>query len=288
MQAAYLRTGPFVSRIETAIDSLIGEVAQLYAPRWFTPDEPFADFHIALVPPPGIRRWIGPQVLFKIDGESPFKPLARAQALALFEWGLNACISTRAHQYLIYHAAVIERGGRAAILPGTPGAGKSTLTAYLVHRAGWRLLSDELTLVSPVDARVAPLARPINLKNQSIALMRGHVPGGVFSAEVLDTANGTICLLRAPEESMARVTEPATPRWVVFPRWKADASPRLERIPKGAAMLELGIQSMNYSIHGERGFHLTADLIERCDCLRFEYSKLDDAVAAFDELAARP
>jgi HprK-related kinase A len=288
MPAVYLRTGPFVSHVRTSIDSLIGEIARLYPPAWFSPAEPFADFHVELEPPPGIRRWIGPQVLFKIDGESPFKPLGRAQALALFEWGLNGCIGTRAHQFLIYHAAVIERGGRAAILPGTPGAGKSTLTAGLVHRGGWRLLSDELTLVSPSDARIAALARPINLKNQSIALMRDYLPGGVFSAEVLDTAKGTVCLLRAPDESLARVAEPAVARWVIFPRWKADAPARLERLQKGAAMLELGIQSMNYSIHGERGFTLTADLVERCDTLRFEYSKLDDAVAAFDELAARP
>jgi HprK-related kinase A len=285
MHATYLRTGPFVSHIRTPYAELIPLISRLYAPHQFSEREAFADFQITLEPPAGLRRWIRPQVAFKLDGLSGYKPLARHQALALFEWGLNASISGRAHQFLIYHAAVIERGGRAAILPGVPGAGKTTLTAGLAHR-GWRLLSDELTLLSPEDGMVSALARPFNLKNDSIGIMRRFVPDGVFSPEVADTFKGTVSLLRAPAEAIERVAERASPRWVIFPRWKAGAPATFQRMPKGAAMLELGLQSMNYSIHGARGFTLTADLVERCDCLRFEYGTLDDAVAAFDELAA--
>src|SRR3546814_17273791 len=69
------------------------------------------------------------------------------QALPMLEWGLNWCIGAHGHQFLIIHAAVIERNGLAAILPGAPGSGKSTLTACLVHN-GWRLLSDAMALVS--------------------------------------------------------------------------------------------------------------------------------------------
>jgi HprK-related kinase A len=285
MQVTYIRTGPFVSRLTTSLSGFLAELSRLYPPALFTTAEEFADFHISIDPPAGFRRWFRPQILFSLDGQSPFKPLARTQALALFEWGLNACIGSRAHQYLIYHAAALERGGAAVIMPGVPGAGKSTLAAALSNR-GWRLLSDELTLLSPTDGTLAALARPINLKNQSIALMRRFVPDGVFSAEVNDTAKGTICLLRASDDSIRRVAEPAMPRWVVFPRWKADAPASFQAVPKAAAMLELGIQSMNYSIHGANGFTATADLVERCDCLRFEYGQLDDAISAFDDLAA--
>jgi HprK-related kinase A len=285
MPAIYLRTGPFVSRIRTSFDELLASISRFYPAGMLTRHEPFADFHIALEPPKSLRRWFKPQVLFKLDGYSGYRPLARHQVLALFEWGLNAAIAQRAHQYLIYHAAVIERGGLAVILPGSPGAGKSTLTAALVNR-GWRLLSDELTLLRPDTGMVDALARPINLKNDSIGIMRRFVPDAVFSAEVPDTAKGTICLMRAPEDSLTRVAERAVPRWVVFPRWRRGAAAALQPMQKAAAMLELGLQSMNYSIHGAQGFTLTADLIERCDCLRFEYGQLGDAIAAFDDLAA--
>ena len=57
-----------------------------------------------------------------------------------------------AHQYLIIHAAVVEKNGLAAILPAPPGSGKGTLTAGSVL-SGWRLLSDELTLIDRLSGR---------------------------------------------------------------------------------------------------------------------------------------
>src|SRR3546814_15972535 len=90
----------------------------------------------------------------------------------MLEWGLNWCIGAHGHQFLIIHAAVIERNGLAAILPGAPGSGKSTLTACLVHN-GWRLLSDEMALVSLQDGGLTALARPISLKNRRSEERRG-------------------------------------------------------------------------------------------------------------------
>ncbi len=91
-------------------------------------------------------------------------------AMPLLEWALNWCISTDAHQFLIVHAAAIERNGLAVVLPAPPGSGKSTLCAALIHR-GWRLLSDELALLSLVDGTLHALARPVSLKNRSIDVM---------------------------------------------------------------------------------------------------------------------
>src|SRR3546814_969352 len=68
-----------------------------------------------------------------------------AYEMRISDWSSDVCSSDL--QFLIIHAAALEKSGRAAILPGAPGSGKSTLTAYLVHN-GWRLLSDELALIS--------------------------------------------------------------------------------------------------------------------------------------------
>jgi len=284
MNTLALRFGPFAAHVETPFGAVIDGLHLLYPDDSFIDIGEFCDFHVELAPGKYARRWIRPQAHFRLDGESPFKPLPADQALPMFEWGLNYAIAAQAHQYLVVHAAAIERGGRVAIMPGAPGAGKSTLTAALVQR-GWRLLSDELALIRPSDAHVVPLARPINLKNNSIALMRAYTPDAIFSAETHDTAKGTVALMRAPAESIARSREAAPIGWIIFPRWEQDAAARLAPWSKAAGLMEIAHNAMNYSLHGAAGFELLADIFATSGCYRFTYSRLDDAITVFSELA---
>ena len=53
---------------------------------------------------------------------------------------------------------------------------------------------------------------------------------------------------------------------------------------KAGSLLELGRNAFNYVVLGEQGFDALADMVERCDCYDFRYSRLDDAVATFDNL----
>jgi len=143
-----LRTGLFVNRIFSTIPSVGEGLRLLYADYPLSEANGFADFYVHLDRPRGLRRWFHPQVQFRFDVATPFKPLPLQHAFPMLEWGLNWCISSHCHQYLVIHAAVVEKDGHAMILPAPPGSGKSTLCAGLVAR-GWRLLSDELTLIDP-------------------------------------------------------------------------------------------------------------------------------------------
>jgi hypothetical protein len=49
----------------------------------------------------------------------------------------------------------------------------------------------------------------------------------------------------------------------------------------------LAEQAFNYDLHGRRGFELLGDVVSGCDCFDFEYSRLDEAVPLFDQLAAQ-
>lgn len=279
----FLRTGPFVSKIQSTIPEVAEGMALLYGDYTASADEKFADYHVALAQSGGVRRWFRRQVLFEFDGQPPFKPLPLAQALPLLEWGLNWSIGNHAHQFLLIHAAAIEKDGRAAILPGSPGSGKSTLCAYLVHN-GWRLLSDELALLSLTDGAVTALARPISLKNESIAVMRERLPDPVISRPSHDTSKGTVALLRAPGDAVARVTETALPAWVIFPKYSSGAATSLTPRSKADSFIEVGRNAFNYSIHGKRGFDTLARLMDACDCHDFVYSDLNEAHSVFEAL----
>jgi HprK-related kinase A len=278
-----LQTGDFVARVESRIPQLAQGLALLYGDYPLCGEDSFADFQLSFTEP-ALRRWLRPQVRFASDGFAPFQPLPRAQAFPMFEWAMNWCVSSRVQSYLVIHAAVVEKNGRAAILPAPPGSGKSTLCAALVSR-GWRLLSDELTLVRPGGAELVPLPRPISLKNASIDVMHAYAPGWVFSPAVADTIKGTVAHMKAPGESVARAGESARPGWIVFPKYVAGANARLDPVPRARAFMRLAGNAFNYSLLGADGFDTVAGVVEQSAAYDFEYSRLDDAIEVFARLA---
>ena len=275
-----LRTGPFVSQIFSKIPGIGENLRLLYGDYAVAGDESFTDFFVRLEQPQGLRRWIRPQVLFRFDNATPFKPLPLQQAFAMLEWGLNWCVSGHCHQYLVFHAAVVEKDGHAMILPAPAGSGKSTLCAGLVSR-GWRLLSDELTLLDPVTGCVVPLPRPVGLKNASIDVIRRFAPDSVIGRLANDTAKGTVAHMQAPRNSILRGTEMALPGSIVYPRYVAGAPARLQPWPKARAFMHMANNAFNYSLHGAAGFQALARLVDRSVCREFTYGDLDEATALF-------
>lgn len=278
-----LQTGRFVTSILSSIDSVADGIALMYADYPVHEADAFADFYVHLDRSTGLRRWYRPQVLFNYDGVTPFLPLPLHHAFPMLEWMLNWCISTRAHRYLLLHAAVVERNGVAAILPAPPGSGKSTLCAALVSR-GWRLLSDELTLVQLDNGALQPLPRPVSLKNASIDLMRAYAPQGVFSRVVSDTSKGAVAHMKAPTDSVLRAAEPARAAWIIFPRYVAGAAPLLAPVAPARAFMRVAENSFNYSLLAGAGFAALTRLVDSTATYDFTYSALDDAIDVFNRL----
>lgn len=281
----YLSLPPFVVKLRSDVPELVHDVHAIYADFSCLPECEFADFHIEICLGRGWERWIRPTAYFHFDGMPFFTPLPAYQAFAMLEWGLNWCIAAHSHQYLIFHAAVIERGGRAAVLPAPPGSGKSTLCAALVHR-GWRLLSDELALYDIARGEMFGMARPINLKNQSIDVLRSFHASVQMTRPVPNTTKGTVALMRPPSESVARVLESARPAWVISPRFRPGAALELDVMKQADAFMLLAEQSFNYEMHGLDGFNSLAGMIDRCSSYQLTYSSLDEAVTAFEGLLA--
>jgi HprK-related kinase A len=276
---ATIRTGPFVIHLRTPLEAVASAVHLLYADFPLEQDQVVADFHVALEPPPGLRRWIRPQVVFHHDGAPVFQPFPVRFAIPLLEWGLNWCCSTHGHRYLMLHAAVVERDGRAVVMPGPAGSGKSTLCAALVH-AGWRLLSDELAIFRPEDGYLVALPRPVSLKARAIHIMRDLAPAAVFGPAVRDTHKGTIAHMRPPSDSVARAQEPARPAWIVFPRYDASVAAVLRPASKATSMLELVANAFNYGVHGAAGFEALAGVVDGSECYELAYGDLAEATAS--------
>jgi HprK-related kinase A len=275
--------GPFTVNLQSSLDKLAADMRLMYG-AYSVSTQPFADFHVRLDQPFGLRRWFRPQVNFTQDERTPFKPLPLEQSFAMFEWGLNWCISAHSHQYLIIHAAVVEKGGRALIMPAPPGSGKSTLCAGLAAR-GWRLLTDELALISlEQPGEVVALPRPVSLKNESIDVIRKFAPQQVMGPIAHDTAKGTVAHMAAPVESVERGAEPALSSLLIFPKYTPGSSTQIAPRQKAASFMELADQSFNFNILGELGFQALRQVLDSCDCYDLSYSDLNDVIPELEQL----
>ncbi|MEE9396330.1 MAG: HprK-related kinase A [Methylococcales bacterium] len=274
--------GSFVVNIKSREQRFLEILQTLYQYFPVAASDSFIDFHVRVSRPSNYRQWIKRQVLFEIDGRMLFEPFPLDHATPLFEWGLNWCIATRAHQYLMLHSAVVEKHGKALILPAFPGSGKSTLSAALAQK-GWRFLSDEFGLIRPSDGRIVPIPRPTPLKNESIKVVRDFAPEAVLGPSFPKTRKGTIAHLRAPEESVQRLKDLAIPAWIIFPQYKAGSEVELTGVGKPYALFKLATNAFNYEVHGTVGFKMVRDLVKSCDCYNLMYSNLDDVIARLDD-----
>lgn len=283
-QGAGVRIGPFDMHLRVLIDSLHDPLWHFYRDHPLLEGERPYSCHAELrevihVGHPPWRR-----IRFSVDGVSPHEDMPAGQGLAVLEWGMNLAIAMRFHGFLMLHAAVLERGGRALLMPASPGRGKTTLCAALAHR-GWRLFSDEFGLVRPEDCLMRPVPRPMPLKNASIDVLRTFAPNAELGPLIPGTRKGTIAHVKPPRECVDRAHEPAPAGWVVFPRWVADAPLALEPISGADAFMLLVTNAFNYELLGETGFVTARALIDGSRHFTLDYSNLDEAVAALTAMA---
>jgi len=282
-----LRIPPITVRVRSPIARFAQQLHTLYGAYELCDVADLADIDVRLLPARGPRRLLAPAVRFVIDGITPFEPFELDHALPLFEWGVNWVFAHRMHQHLLLHAAVVERGGRAVLLPAWPGSGKSTLAASLAWR-GWRYLSDEFGIVSLSTLAVLPFPRPAALKNESIDVIRRFAAQALIGPTFPRTRKGAVAHMRVPDESVRRAAEPASIAAIVFPDFQKGAALQARPLGQTAAFLKLAHNAFNYEVLGEAAFHAVAAIVRRAQCRILRYGDLDDAHQAIHDLVEQP
>lgn len=142
-------------------------------------------------PMPEHRLYAGPRLV----QSSPSLAVVRRELEAY----IDTVLAVSAPKRLWLHAGVVADGDRAIVLPGSSGAGKTTLVRALLDR-GARYYSDDAAVLD-ARGRVHPYARPLAMRARGVPLARRR--------------------LAVPEASVGR--DPLPVGLIVITRWREGA-----------------------------------------------------------------
>ena len=275
-----LKVGPVGFRIGSAWRGPIESLARLYD-GYPEPAGGIADFTVRLEPERPWRRFVRPSVAIRGDYILPdAAPLPISLGLLAAEMGMNLQMALGQRNWLLLHAASVEKDGRALILTGESGAGKSTLAALLGER-GWRLLGDEFALLDLASGKLMPFPRPVSLKNEAIAVMEGEADPSRFGPRLVGTPKGDIRHLRPNAEAIARMGEGAMPCLILFPRFGPE--PAVRAVGQAETFMRLTQSSTNYVALGKPGFDALTGLVKGVPALAIDYPDAETAIGLVED-----
>ena len=169
------------------------------------------------------------------------------------------------------HAASVARGGRAVVLAGRSGDGKSTLTAKLMQ-AGWEYVTDEQVTLDELDRNVIPYPRPLTLRQGVWDLFEGL--GGERTTNDYHRVETTLAELGA-----TAAQHPAEPVLLLAPQYRALEEDGLLEFRTRAEVVEF-LVSCCHDVEriGHRTCAALVGLASRCAAKRLHFSNVDRAV----------
>ena len=211
----------------------------------------------------------GPALFYTVSGlgKSPSFQLSReggpvlqgtggAAFLSMLEQDLTVELQRRRPDLLFFHAACLHRQGRACLLVGDSGVGKSTTAWALLHH-GFDYLSDELAPIDLPSLHVHPYPRALCLKK---------VPSG-YPPPPGAVDLGATTHIPPPALPRAPVYEPK-PLSAIFLLSRTHVSdvPDIHPLAPAEAAARLYVQALNLLAHGNRGLDAVMDVATRVPC----------------------
>jgi len=192
------------------------------------------------------------------------------------------------HSGVTLHGAAVAREGKGIWMPGISGAGKSSLTAWLITR-GYTYLTDEL-IHCPFDTLFfEAFSRPLNFKNYGVDAIRPLLPqgrlNGVDGILVCDGVTLVQPDLFAPEQGQK--SGDVELALLLFPRFSADDQPAIRPLsPARAGMRLMGchVNARNLKGHGFPDVVKLCRQVPACELIFDSFSRLEGVLDTYIDL----
>jgi hypothetical protein len=168
---------------------------------------------------------------------------------------LEAIIGSR-RDLLWLHGAVAGWEGRALMLPGRRGRGKSTMVTELCRR-GWTFLTDDILPLDPGTLRVLPFPR--------VPEVRGNPGREMPDAWLLDVVKSEVPL----DDRLERTPLPVAA--IVLPHAIRSGGVTLVPCTPAEAVVEIARGCWNFAEHGERAVATLSRLVSGLPTMRLTF-----------------
>jgi len=232
--------------------------------------------HVTLRIAPGVD---GDRIALYVNEAMTFESESDAVFAEFLLGQVGYHLADKSQSGLVFHSAALGWHGRAVLIPGGIGRGKTTLTAWLVHK-GLDYLTDELVFVPNNADAINALTRPLSLKERVIAQnffdfekhsqdILAHTPGDLVPARLLGTVTPNVTL---------------RPALWLFPNYQPDTQPEfllLTQAQTAFSLLECLINARNLPDHG---MSQVAQLAKLAPAYRLRYSSFVQIEKELDRL----
>jgi len=227
------------------------------------------------VPARGVRRWS-----LVRDGT---RIATARRAISLVPWleqDLFSLARRRATGRLFIHASAVGGRGRALLMPGAKGSGKTTLAAKAVQ-SGLVPFADDCAVIDSRTLTLEALPRAFRIKPRGQAVL---TPWGARLRPFRTPGSGT---LHVRAVRVALVRTPARVVAIVHPTYRPRATCRLQPLSRATSLLKLLAAAYPPAVPQAAAFRALAALVRASRSYRLIYGRARHATRELEHLVGR-
>lgn len=211
-------------------------------------------------------------------GQETIGSLTRGDLMTFVMEAVVRGLVTNLNSAVALHAGAVAWNGRAILVAGGTGVGKSSLVAWFTDRE-FEYLTDEIAFLIGDGSKLLGFPRALVLKPGSLELVKAF--GAFQGAATVPAGSHT---LLAPSHLGSAVSAPIEPGLIVFPQFTSGSDLRIYSMSAAEAATQLVTCNLNARNLPDGGFAAISQLARSAPAIRLQYGDFEQLHGTVDVL----